>query len=644
MQIQSGFEDNSGVSSDSSTENQTQPTLSSILKNQALVADLQQRGFVNATALQSQLIPAILSGADVVAIGARASGKSLSYGFALAEKFADKTSGLALVLTCTNDYAAAIKSRLEAVGHKTVLASEWNDSSTAQIVVGTPDTVTEAIARGLPLAKVSCSIWDDIGDLLTPQGQQQAESILSEALAANPKVQLLLLAKTLSSALAAIVKSKFRSPVRVGAEAGWTVEATHNYYEVGGDLMAKPNLLAALINFHADATVAIFCNSPSDADFVEVMLRKRSIESRKLIGNIPSFRLQQSVTELRSGAARAIILTDVSAKSFEVEEIDILVNYSIPSDPEIYIHRLGRAGHGGARGLVISLVGPLDIANFHYLKKFVDFSFSVGEEPPKQSTAAITLKTIEAKAVEASLDDEGKELLGMILSSAAKDSILALLLSNYLKPAPAGRGASNRGDDRRGDNRRGEDRRGRDSDRFEDDRSDSRRGRGRNRRDSHESHGSEFSSSEFGSENDAAASGDEGSDNRSQRGSNRRSRNSRDGHEERNGYERAPRPLPPVRYTRLYVGSGSEAGFSENKLRELVSKGDGLAEVPLKRFLNRNKYSLIDVPEESADRVIDQLKSSSSDDSLLVMRATLINEPRDEQTSEEPSRAEGGQE
>lgn len=619
---------NGNSSSGTGHDTHGQANIETIIKKPQAIESLKSRGISTANAFQAQAVPAILSRKDTVAIGSRGSGKTLAYGIALADLLESDASMGAAVVTCSSDYAKAILSRLDSVGISSVLASEAASKPSARVVIGTPDAVLGAVGGGFHSGKIGWVVLDDLGDLLTPQGQQETEELISKILDSNKNAQLILISKTLSNSLASIVKSTFREPTKIGLDKERADESVHLYYEVGGDLLAKPSLLANLINHHSSLSMAIFCNSPSDADFVEVMLRKRNIESKKLIGNVPSFKIEQALADLKEGGVRALILTDVSAKSFEVEEVDILINYSIPSDPEIYIHRLGRSGIGGAKGLVISLVGPLDIANFHYLKKFVGFEFAVGEEPPKQSNAGLVLKALEGKAQTQDISAETKEVIELILKHEKRDSLIAALLSSHANAGSASNNSQRRSGRSNDDNRRGDDSEWSESRHSRRDRNGGRRGR-------------DFS--DDSSEGDYSDSSSEGSS--SERGS-RSHRSNRDGGDEgrseshrQGGRERHhANRLPPVRFSRLYLGASKASKLGEGELRELFAKGEGLQPELLKRFQQRERYAFVDVPEEITNRAVEHLNSLSlknSDGSpVLVMRATTINEPRAEDSAQ----------
>jgi len=585
------------------TGGQTNASFSSLIQDEKILASLTSHGFQSPTPLQTTAIPALTDGGDVVVIGARNSGKSISYSVHLAHLFPNGTNAIrksALVIANTSVHVKAIVDRLASFGVPvTVVDGSQGELKAGAIFVGTPDSIWPAVESGaIAPSSVGWVILDEVGDLLSPQTLTMLESTLALVQRESKKVQFAIFGKAISNSLAGLIKNSFRDPQTLGvtAERGDSSGATHSYFELGGDLMAKTNLLADLIGHHGGSSIVIYCNSPSDSDFVEVMLRKRSVEARKLVGNVPSFKVQQALEDLKGGSVRALIVTDISAKSIEIEDLDILVNYSIPSDPEIYIHRLGRSGTGGAKHLIISLVGPLDVANFHYLKKFVEFEFVAGEAPPREDPTISLIRGIEQRATQAAstLDADSVALVPAILESAHRDAIIAMLVANHMNP-PASRG-NDRRDRRSDDGQQGGERRGRD-----------RRRGGRD----------DYSQSADG----------QGPDGRDQTGGERA-----EGGDSYRQRDEAPRReyIPPIRFTRLYIGRGSRDGLSEQQFRELATTEGGLTAEQVKRVFLRSRYAFADVPEELADGVITKLNAHELPKvgSLLVMKATSISEPR----------------
>lgn len=377
---------------------------------------------------------------------------------------------------------------------------------------------------------------------------------------------------------------------------------SHQYVEVENDLLSKPNALANILLVEQVPATIVFCNSPSEADLVVVMLKKKNISSEKMIGHVPFQRAHELASALRSGEISVLVVTDISARDLDLNCAEMIVNYAIHEDPEIYLHRT--ADHETLERLkkVVSLVSPLDFGNFHFLKKVVDFELTQIALPDAATIAKLSSQTLltELSKKGSSIEDENiKEMLNEILSSENKDDILKALVHIAIVELPALKEA---GSDRRGRGRRGDnENRGRDNRR--NDRNDRRRGR------------------------DDYEGGDD---------SDRR--------EDRDDSPRRERPefVPQKKDIRYYIGLGSSANFSEEEFVKILSEQCGGSSDLVKRFSLRGDYSFVDIPEDGTEELRDKITGLCREDGseILSYRATTISIPREKVSGEDSDSSE----
>ncbi len=443
----------------------------------------------------------------------------------------------------------------------------------------------------------------------------------------------------------------------------------HIYYEVGTSLLAKPQALCDLVEFEAGHTCVVFCNSPSDADFADVILKKRGVASLKLIGYVPQIKLSKAIQQLQKKEITALVLTDVAARGVPLEEFDVVINYSVPTDPEVYFHRFVADGETKTKK-VLSLVAAMDIANFHFLKKLGKVEFTQAEPPTAEALFASKFTQLREQAIEraaageASLDD----LVKKVLSDDKASEIVALLLNNTLSVIPALKAATAPSreersefdedeieddvgqpdfDRRDGGRRGGRDRRDSRGGRDRGDRGDrggrgERGGRGRFRDESFDED-DDRQPAYLADEDDGGERGERGDrgDRGGRRGGRRGDRRERD-HDGRDGGRRGrhrePRkPMMIDKEARLYVGAGSKQGLSEDALKEQVASACGLAANDVHRVSVRGAYSFVDVSENVADQVVEKLAGSDlpgKGGKFFVKKAVTLAIPR-EPTAEE---------
>ncbi|MEN9845785.1 MAG: hypothetical protein RIS36_932 [Pseudomonadota bacterium] len=449
----------------------------------------------------------------------------------------------------------------------------------------------------------------------------------------------------------------------------------HIYFEVATSLLAKPQALCDILELEGGHSCIVFCNSPSDADFADVILKKRGVSSMKLVGYVPQIKLSKAIQQIQKKEIACLVLTDVAARGIPLEDFDIVVNYSVPTDPEVYFHRYSESETERKTKKVISLVAALDLSNFHYLKKLGKLEFVQGSLPTPEELFVAKFTQLREQAVERALlsDSALGQLVDKVLADESARDIVAMLLHNTmtvlpsLKSAPAAdesgdyagddedeggsRGRGGRQGGRRGD-RGGRGRwqdQGGDED-FEDDdsqarflgtgdgqeerqggRRDGRRGRDRGDRGGDRQRGN-GGRQERGNRRDRGEQGDRGD--REERSSEPRQRQQR-------------KPIMVDKEARLYVGAGATHGISGEALTQDVINLCGLNAGDVHRVSVRENYSFVDVPEAVADQVVEKLGDSSvpsTGSKYYVKKAVTLSIPREGSSEEAQSDSgfEGG--
>ncbi len=229
-------------------------------------------------------------------------------------------------------------------------------------------------------------------------------------------------------------------------------ETEHCYVEVGGDLLSKPSSLSDFLEQLGFPTAIIFCNTPSDTDLLEVLLKKRGIPATKLIGYVPPQKLERTLERLHAKEISTVVVTDIAARNINLAEFDIVVNYSIQNDGEIYLQRAGvsqgnnNETTAGAEApparfpakRIVSLVGPLDIANFHFLKKAANVEFTKLDPPSKQEILAARVRHIGQKAATSQIasDENYRAMAQQVLEHEQREAMVAFLLQSAVELVP----------------------------------------------------------------------------------------------------------------------------------------------------------------------------------------------------------------
>ena len=397
-----------------------------------------------------------------------------------------------------------------------------------------------------------------------------------------------------------------------------SANVTHVFYEVGSDLLAKPTALTQLIEGSAVPATIVFCNSASDTDLVEVLLKKRGVSAQKLIGNVSPAKIEKTLEQLASGELSTVVATDASAKNINIDAFDLLISYTSPSDVDTYQNRFASETPLTRLKTVATLVNPNDLNNF----EFVQQSFTAGkivkaDLPTAESLQKAKITRLKNQAImRPGSDEKYKPLIEAILADSDKATIIGYLLANTMEVIPSLQSSQHREEEHfedddgqpnfNGGHGGGNDRYGRGNDRGG--RGNDRGGRGNDR---------------GGRGNDRSGRGNDRND---RRGGGNNQRPQEDGEAAMQAREAQARTqrrpmLPPLKEARIYLGKGTDGGLSEASIKKMVQDKASLTPEDVRRVIVRKNYAFFDVLEEQAGNLLEKL----DDASLLARKATVIS-------------------
>jgi len=619
---------------------------------EAAIAKLQEMCAGEVAEAKSSALKALCAGTDLQLHASAGKERIALYGAWLAS-----VSGSSLVVCGTADEAAAIKGMLSECKVEATVAASTDEVKGALaaggVVIGQVACVAGAF-KGAGKPQVGRCVVDAVDSIVAELTLSDLESFLLSFRDANPEAQLVLISSEPSLNMSALSR-RFHNDAKTCSIKGQNIESMeHLYYEVGTTLLAKPQVLCDLIELEGGASCIVFCNSPSDADFADVILKKRGLTSVKLIGYVPQIKLSKAIVQLQKKEVSVLVLTDVAARGVPLEDFDLVVNYSIPTDPEVYFHRYGSGAESKTKK-VISLVAPMDMSNFHYLKKLGKLEFNQGELPSPEQLFVGKFAQLRSQAVEQGVlnDPTIVALVDKVLADEKSKEIIGLLLYNTMTVLPSMKTArasaqddggddyesqeeegsgDRRGGDRRGGDRRGGDRRG----------GGQGEGRGDNRNRRPQQHASDEFEDQRGQPEDddqQPRRGRRRDQDGEGRGEGRGERGDRGDRGERG--DRGPRqqrkPMAVDKEARLYVGAGSKQGLSKESLTNDLVNTCGLEAADVHRVSVRGLYSFVDVPEAAAAKVLEKLPDVSVRDSgksYFVKKAVTLSIPREGGASE----------
>ncbi|MEU0410912.1 DEAD/DEAH box helicase [Streptomyces griseorubiginosus] len=416
-------------------------------------------------------LPVALSGTDVIGQAKTGTGKTLGFGLPLLERVtvpADVEAGRAkpealtdapqaLIVVPTRELCTQVTNDLQTAGkvrNVRVLAIYGGRAYEPQVealkkgvdvVVGTPGRLLDlAGQKKLNLSHIKALVLDEADEMLDLGFLPDVEKIINMLPA---KRQTMLFSATMPGAVIGLARRYMSQPTHINAtspdDAGRTVANTKQHVYRAHN-MDKPEMVARILQAEGRGLVMVFCRTKRTAADLADQLQQRGFAAGAVHGDLGQGAREQALRAFRNGKVDVLVCTDVAARGIDVEGVTHVINYQSPEEEKTYLHRIGRTGRAGAKGIAITLVDWDDIPRWQLINKALELDFN--DPPETYSTSPHFYEELNipagtkgilprAERTRAGLDAEELEDLG----------------------EPGGRGARGRGDRDRGRGRGGRD-------------------------------------------------------------------------------------------------------------------------------------------------------------------------------------------
>lgn len=319
-------------------------------------------GFEEATPIQSQAIPLVKAGKDIIGQSQTGTGKTAAFGIPCLERIDPDDRRLqALILCPTRELAIQVseefrkllkyKDNIRVVpiyGGQPIDRQILALKKGAQVVIGTPGRVMDHMRRRtLKMETVQMMILDEADEMLDMGFREDIETILVKI---PEDHQTLLFSATLSPEILDITRRFQRDPEYVKiVRKELTVPNIEQYYF---DVKEKTKLeaLTRIIDVYMPNLAMVFCNTKKRVDDLVELLQGRGYFAEGLHGDLKQAQRDKVMQKFRNGTIEILVATDVAARGIDVDDIDIIFNYDVPQDEEYYVHRIGRTGRAGRSG------------------------------------------------------------------------------------------------------------------------------------------------------------------------------------------------------------------------------------------------------------------------------------------------------
>jgi len=408
---------------------------------------IKRKGFETPSPIQALTIPLLLKNEkDIIGQAQTGTGKTAAFGLPIIENMEKNCITQVLVLTPTRELAIQVAEEMASfrtnreIGILPVYGGQSIDGQLrrlkkgVEIVVGTPGRILDHLKRRtLKIDQLSYLVLDEADEMLNMGFIEDIEKILSQT---NKDKRMLLFSATIPQIIVKLAR-KFMSDyeeIKVDAER-LTVDLTDQiYFEVNSS--DKFEALCRIIDIEKEFYALIFCRTKLKAQHLGNALSDRGYDAAALHGDISQNQRERILDQFRKKRIRILAATDVAARGIDIQELTHVLNYSIPQNPESYIHRIGRTGRAGKRGTAITFITPSEYRKLMHIQRTANAEIRKEKIPKiKQLISMKRKRIIEeiSEIIEMKTFDDNLHVAYELLEGYKPDEIIAALLTHAYK-------------------------------------------------------------------------------------------------------------------------------------------------------------------------------------------------------------------
>lgn len=400
---------------------------------------LDEMGFEEATPIQSMAIPHVMAGEDIIGQAQTGTGKTCAFGIPAIELLDKSLPGIQVLALCpTRELAIQVSEELKNVGKYTrglqILPIYGGQpierqitalKKKPQIIIGTPGRVMDHMRRHtLKLENLKMLILDEADEMLNMGFREDIDTIMKDL---PEDRQTMLFSATMPKEILDLTRLYQKDAVHLQAvHKELTVPSIEQYYiEVREN--SKPELLCRLIDAKNVALGIVFCNTKRRVDDVTSMLQARGYSADALHGDMKQSERDRVMNKFRKGLIDILVATDVAARGIDVNNIDAVFNYDLPSDEEYYVHRIGRTGRAGKSGVSYSFVFGKDYYKLKDIQRYTKSEVHAMKAPTISDVQEVRLEQA-AEKVTRRLEEGGFTQYNAVIERILEESYDATTL------------------------------------------------------------------------------------------------------------------------------------------------------------------------------------------------------------------------
>ncbi|MFH1667452.1 MAG: DEAD/DEAH box helicase [Candidatus Komeilibacteria bacterium] len=333
----------------------------------SLLNQLQKLKFNKPTPIQHQAIPIAIKGQDLMGIAQTGTGKTMAFGIPMIQRLSSH-KGMGLILLPTRELTAQVDQALKTLGQSFGLRTAILIGGTPQgpqikalarnphIIIATPGRLIDLLEqKRVKLNTVKILVLDEADRMLDMGFEPQIKKILETV--PTDQRQTMLFSATMPEKITKLAQNYLRSPLRIEVAPAGTAAANIEQEMFMLPRNEKLSLLNQLLNEYKQR-ILIFSRTKHGAKKITKAIQKMGHRAAEIHSNKSLAQRTKAMKDFKSGAIRILVATDIASRGIDVQDIEVVINYDLPDNPEDYVHRIGRTGRAEKSGKAISFAAP----------------------------------------------------------------------------------------------------------------------------------------------------------------------------------------------------------------------------------------------------------------------------------------------
>lgn len=366
---------------------------SSLPLKPALLENIESLGYTRLTPIQAESLPHILEGRDVIAQAKTGSGKTACFGIGILSRLDLSSFRVQAMVVCpTRELADQVCKEIRGLARFTqnikVLSlcggvpfgpQAGSLEHGVHIVVGTPGRLQEHLRkRSLRLSNLKILVLDEADRMLDMGFEEAVSEVISYA---PTHRQTLLFSATYAEPIRELSRKFQYKPVSVSIETQHHDDVIEQrFYQI--EKARRTNALGYLLAFYRPESAVIFCNTKRDCHDIANTLENGGFSVQALHGDLEQKDRDQVLVRFANKSCSILVATDVAARGLDIKELQAVINYELPWDPEVYVHRIGRTGRAGKKGLALSLCAEQELNRVKAIEEYQNITVKWDETAP----------------------------------------------------------------------------------------------------------------------------------------------------------------------------------------------------------------------------------------------------------------------